>query len=146
MRFQQPFGNPEGKVNSSPILPVKLHGFLNYLIGLLTYPSGKEGLKQLSRKDSVMYSPWIIKTLETAYFFSHSWAGIRNCIISSADSRHWSYCSIHTLKLSIPKDTFFTEIIDFCHLMCSHSQSILVFFLPAWLLWREPLIFAKIVL
>lgn len=68
MRFQQPLGYPEGRVNFIPILLVKLHGFLNYLIGLLTYPSGKEGLKQLSRKDSVMYSLWIIKTLETVFF------------------------------------------------------------------------------
>lgn len=44
------------------------------------------------------------------HFFTYSWAGIRNCIISSADARQ---CLIHTLKLSIPKDTSFTETIDF---------------------------------
>lgn len=131
MRFQQPLEDPEGRVNIIPILLVKLHSFLNYLIGLLTYPSGKDGLKKLSRKDSIIYSPWIIITLERVHFLTHTWAGIRNCIISSADVRHQSYCSIHTLKLSVPKDTFFTETIDFCHLMYSHSQSILVFCLPA---------------
>lgn len=64
MRFQQTLEDSEGMLNIIPTLLAKMWGFLNYLIGLLTYPTGKVGLKQLSRKDSVIYSPWIIKTLK----------------------------------------------------------------------------------
>lgn len=79
-KFQQTLEDPEVRVNIIPTLLAKMWGFLNYLICLLTYPTGKVGLRQLSRKDSVMYSPSIIKTLNQCILLPTLGQGLENVL------------------------------------------------------------------
>lgn len=79
-RFQQILEDPEVRVNTIPTLLTKMWGFLNYLICLLTHPTGKVGLRQLSGKDSVIYSPWIIKTLKQCILLPTLGQGLENVL------------------------------------------------------------------
>lgn len=137
LRYEQPLDS-QRRINFIAILLVKLHGFLNYLVSCLTCPSRNEGFKLLSKKDSVMCSPLIIKTLEKCIFLPTLEQGLETVLsaLQMPDSVlfiPWSFLS--------PKIPSLQKLLISPSDVQSLSPSILVFWLPAWLLWRESLIF-----
>lgn len=136
LRYEQPLDS-QRRINFIAILLVKLHGFLNYLISCLTCPSRNEGFKQLSKKDSVMRSPSPIKTLEKCIFLPTLEQGLETVLsaLQMPDSILFIPWSFLSLKIP-PLQKLLISPPD----AQSLSPSILVFCLPAWLLWRESLI------